>query len=136
MKADVEKRPGDASDRILVILHQETSSPGRVGQMLQEKGFRLDIRRPVFGELLPETLDDHAGAIIFGGPMSANDREPHITRETEWLQVPLREKKPFLGICLGAQMLSRHLGAAFPRIPKASRRSAGIHWRRRRKAAA
>jgi GMP synthase (glutamine-hydrolysing) len=50
------------------------------------------------------------GAVIFGGPMSANDHEPHIRRETDWLEVPLREGKPFLGICLGAQMLVRHLG--------------------------
>ncbi len=31
------------------MLHQERSSPGRVGQMLERKGFRLDIRRPVLG---------------------------------------------------------------------------------------
>ena len=96
--------------KILVILHQENSTPGRVGQMLIERGFRLDIRRPPLGHLLPDTLEDHAGAVMFGGPMSANDTEEYVKREIDWLAVPLREEKPFLGICLGAQKLVRHLG--------------------------
>jgi len=97
--------------KVLIVLHQETSTPGRVGQELIKRGFALDIRRPRFGDLLPETLDDHEGAVIFGGPMSANDTDAFIHRETDWIEVPLKEKKPFLGICLGAQMMARHLGA-------------------------
>ncbi|TIO41942.1 MAG: GMP synthase, partial [Mesorhizobium sp.] len=96
--------------KILIVLHQETSSPGRVGHMLLEEGFDLDIRRPPLGEELPCTLDGHAGAVIFGGPMSANDQDEFVRRETEWLEIPLKENRPFLGICLGAQMLARYLG--------------------------
>ncbi|MGE0007231.1 MAG: glutamine amidotransferase [Parvibaculaceae bacterium] len=99
-----------ASGKILIILHSETSSAGRVGHMLEEKGYALDIRRPCLGDALPETLAEHAGAAIFGGPMSVNDCDGFIRAETDWIAVPLKEKKPFLGICLGAQMLSRHLG--------------------------
>ncbi|MCR4267232.1 glutamine amidotransferase [Nitratireductor sp. ZSWI3] len=100
----------DPSRKILIVLHQETSSAGRVGQVLQASGFSLDIRRPPLGQALPETLEDHAGAVVFGGPMSANDHEEYVRRETDWLSVPLRENKPFLGICLGAQLLVKHLG--------------------------
>ncbi|MFC5384886.1 glutamine amidotransferase [Aquamicrobium segne] len=96
--------------QILIVLHQETSSPGRVGQMLVERGFDLDICRPPLGDQLPETLAAHAGAVVFGGPMSANDPDEFVKRETEWMRVPLEENKPFLGICLGAQMLVNHLG--------------------------
>ncbi len=96
---------------VLIIVHQEHSSPGRVGQVLAKLGFPLDIRRPRFGDPLPETMDAHAGAAIFGGPQSANDTDDFLKAETEWIGVPLREKKPFLGICLGAQMMARHLGA-------------------------
>lgn len=101
----VGKRP-----RILIVLHQETSSPGRVGHLLIEKGFDLDVRHPPLGDPLPATLDGHAGAVVFGGPMSANDSEEFVRRETEWLAVPLTENRPLLGICLGAQMLVNHLG--------------------------
>lgn len=110
MPRDVRSRPSDRKQPVLIVLHQERSSPGRVGQMLEEKGYTLDIRRPVLGQGLPKTLADHAGAVVFGGPMSANDPEDYIKTEINWLDVPLKENKPFLGICLGAQMLVRHLG--------------------------
>ena len=95
---------------ILIVLHQERSSPGRVGQLLVEKGYSLDMRRPVLGDKLPSTLEGHAGAVVFGGPMSANDGDDFVKAEISWLDVPLKENRPFLGICLGAQLLVRHLG--------------------------
>jgi GMP synthase (glutamine-hydrolysing) len=98
------------SGPVLIVLHQEFSSPGRVGNALRSLGHSLDIRRPRFGDPLPATMEEHSGAVIFGGPMSANDSDEFIGRETAWIAVPLKEKRPFLGICLGAQMLARHLG--------------------------
>lgn len=95
---------------VLLILHQEHSIPGRVGHHFQARGIAMDIRRPRFGDPLPRTLADHAGAVVFGGPMSANDPDDFVRQEIEWLAVPLAEHKPLLGICLGAQMLAKHLG--------------------------
>lgn len=103
------------AQKILVILHQEHSTPGRIGRLLKERGYELDIRRPRFDDPLPGTMDDHAGAVIFGGPMSANDDEAWIRREIDWIGVPLAEGRPFLGICLGAQMLARQLGGRVSR---------------------
>jgi GMP synthase (glutamine-hydrolysing) len=102
---------------ILIILHQEHSTPGRVGYALEQLGYWLDVRRPRFGDPLPETMADHAAAIIFGGPMSANDGDDYIRKEIDWISVPLREDKPFLGICLGAQMCARQLGGKVFRHP-------------------
>jgi len=96
---------------ILIVLHRDNSAPGRIGHALTERGYPLDIRRPCLGDPLPETMAEHAGAIIFGGPMSANDADDFVRRETDWIAVTLKEEKPFLGICLGAQMLARHLGS-------------------------
>jgi GMP synthase (glutamine-hydrolysing) len=96
---------------VLVVLHQENSNPGHVGQWLVRNGYPLDIRKPRFGEPLPETLAGHTGAVIFGGPMSANDKDAFIRQEIDWVGVALKEKAPLLGICLGAQMLALHLGA-------------------------
>ena len=101
---------GSELRKILIVLHQETSTPGRIGWMLRAMGCQLDIRRPVMGDALPDSLDQHAGAIIFGGPMSANDNEEWVAREIDWISVPLAENKPFLGVCLGAQMLAKKLG--------------------------
>ena len=63
-----------------------------------------------------------AAGIIFGGPMSANDQDDFIRRETDWTAVPLRENKPYLGICLGAQMFARQLGGKVFRHPQGPRR--------------
>ena len=97
--------------QVLIVLHQEHSSPGRLGRLLVERGYRLDIRRPCLGDPLPATMDDHVGAVIFGGPQSANDAHDYVRAEIDWIDVPLKAGKPYLGICLGAQMLARHLGA-------------------------
>ncbi|WP_102960615.1 glutamine amidotransferase [Mangrovicella endophytica] len=103
---------------VLMVLHQERSSAGRVGQLLQAHGIAMDIRRPVLGEPLPETLDEHRGAVVFGGPPSANDPDDYLRREVDWLKVPLAENRPFLGICLGAQMLVRQLGGTVAPHPE------------------
>jgi GMP synthase (glutamine-hydrolysing) len=100
------------ADKVLLVVHQEHSDPGRVGSMLQDLGFELDIRRGCLGHCLPETMDDHAGAVVFGGPMSANDDHiPFIKAELDWIPKVVESGKPYLGICLGAQMLARAGGA-------------------------
>jgi GMP synthase (glutamine-hydrolysing) len=133
--------PENGRAPVLIVLHQEHSTPGRVGRLLAERGHRLDIRRPRYGDPLPETLAEHAGAMIFGGPMSANDPDDYVRREIDWIGVALREGKPFLGLCLGAQMLARHLGARvwphpdgraeigyFPLLPTPAGRRVAERW--------
>jgi len=107
------EQPSPAHSRlpVLMVVHQHRSSPGHVGNWFRANGYPLDIRRPRYGDPLPDTLAEHAGAVIFGGPQSANDNDDFIRRETEWISVALKEDKPFLGICLGAQMLAVHLGS-------------------------
>jgi GMP synthase (glutamine-hydrolysing) len=102
-----------AVSKILVIVHQPTSDPGRVGRLLRDRGYQLDIRVPSQQDELPRTMDNHCGCVIFGGPMSANDSEtlPFIRTELDWIPLALESGKPLLGICLGAQLLARVLGA-------------------------
>jgi GMP synthase (glutamine-hydrolysing) len=107
---------------ILVIVHQGTSSPGLVGQVLQHMGFSLDIRCPALGDALPPTLEYHSAAIVFGGPMSANDDQfDFIRTELCWIPHVLAAGKPYLGICLGAQLLARTLGARVASHPEGIR---------------
>ena len=105
--------------RILTIIHKETTIPGVVGQKLNEMGYELDIRAPIFGEPLPDDLSSYAAALVFGGPMSVNDDEPYLHKEAVWVRSVLDAKLPYLGICLGAQMLAKVLGAKVGRHPQA-----------------
>lgn len=97
---------------VLVIVHQPTSNPGRVGDVLQTLGFALDLRCPAMEQPLPTTLEGHSAVVVFGGPMSANDDHiEFIRQELDWIPTVLAADKPYLGICLGAQLLARALGA-------------------------
>ena len=99
------------SNKILTIIHKETTVPGLVGRKLTSLGYELDIRAPIFGETLPDKLEDYAAALMFGGPMSVNDDEPYLQKEMDWIRQVLAAELPYLGICLGAQLLAKVLGA-------------------------
>lgn len=105
------------SKPVLIILHQEHSTPGRVGYALQQRGFTLDMRRPPLGEPLPKDLQDYSGVVIFGGPMSANDPDAFIGEEIKLIERTLRAETPFLGLCLGAQLLCRAMGTRVYKHP-------------------
>jgi GMP synthase (glutamine-hydrolysing) len=105
---------------VLLLLHQQKSCAGSVGYWLRRHGYEVDVRRPTLGQPLPETLARHSAVIVFGGPMSANDDRDDIRREIDWLAKPLRAELPFLGICLGAQMMVRQLGGRVAPLASAS----------------
>lgn len=97
---------------ILCIVHQKHSRTRRVGRFLKRKGYALDVRRPCIGHELPEDLSGHAGVVVFGGPQSAyeHDKFDFLRTELDWLPRVLDSGTPFLGICLGCQMLAQVLG--------------------------
>ena len=77
------------TERVLLVVHQERSDPGRVAREIFAMGYDLDVRRPSGGDPLPETMDEHSGAVIFGGPMSANDDTDFIRTEIDWISTVL-----------------------------------------------
>ena len=50
--------------KALMIVHQRRSSTGDVGMKLRERGYELDVKRPVIGEKLPQSMSDHDVAVI------------------------------------------------------------------------
>lgn len=100
------------SKRILAILHRSCGDMGKIGRYLQAMGYELDVRCIIEGEKLPDA-SDYAGVVVFGGLMSANDcqRIEGIREEIAWIPSVIKARVPYLGICLGAQLLARALGA-------------------------
>ncbi|MBX6323074.1 MAG: glutamine amidotransferase [Rhodospirillaceae bacterium] len=103
----------------IVLIAHSHQRDNRVAALLAARGCRLDWRCPKDGDALPRDIADYAGAVVFGGPQSVNDapRTPYLQREIDWIGAFLAAGRPLLGICLGAQLLARALGAAVYRHP-------------------
>ncbi len=57
------------------------------------------------------TWKEQDGVVIMGGPMSANDPLPGLADELALIQRAVEARIPLLGICLGAQLIAKALGA-------------------------
>ena len=89
--------PAEKPKKVAIVVHQEQSRPGRVGILLEKRGYELHRLCPKLGCNLPEDMSDYAGVVIFGGPMSANDcgTLAGITCELEWIPKVLEQGVPF-----------------------------------------
>jgi len=99
--------------RLLVLQHVAHELLGTLNPMLKCAGFRVRyVNFARYPEAQP-SLDGYAGLIILGGPMSVNDahRLTHLTTELKLIEEALRREIPVLGICLGAQLIAKTLGA-------------------------
>ena len=101
----------------LFILHQQTSEAGDIANKLKIRGFNFEIRRPSLGDSLPTNLNNYSAIVVFGGPMSANDNNEFMNKEIDWIGQVLQSEVPFLGICLGAQILVKYLGCKVEKNP-------------------
>jgi GMP synthase (glutamine-hydrolysing) len=109
---------------ILVIKHVEQEGPGMLGTFLEDAGWPIETLELWRGEALPESLGHVAAVIMLGGPMNVYEEEayPFLKDEDRLIKQVLKEEIPFLGICLGAQLLAKACGA---RVMKATQQEIG-----------
>ena len=111
IKSLTEKKYNSFST-VLLVFNSATGRPGRLGTVLRKYGYEFDIRRPGEGDALPDDLSGYHLVVVFGGPMSANDDDlGNVQAIMEFLPKVIESDVLYLGICLGAQMMARHLGA-------------------------
>lgn len=100
----------DERPTLLAVQHVPWEGPHRI---LDACG-ALQVRtvKPLAGQPLPPH-EEVAGAVFMGGPMNVDEVErfPALAAEREWLAEAVERGMPVLGICLGAQLLARALGA-------------------------
>lgn len=104
---------------LLVVQHQRTCPPGRVGTWLGQTGVELDVRRPYADDDLPRDLSGHAGLLVLGGQMGHADDEvaPWLPATRELIRTAAKGAVPVLGICLGHQLAASALGGRVGRNP-------------------
>ncbi len=93
----------------LVLRHAECEGLGLLEGLMHEKGIVYTI-----ADIGPRKVPDAGGyglLISMGGPMSANGKKAWIKAELEMTRAHVLAGKPYLGICLGSQMLAKALGA-------------------------
>ncbi|MFQ5352101.1 MAG: gamma-glutamyl-gamma-aminobutyrate hydrolase family protein [Candidatus Binatia bacterium] len=99
--------------KILVFQHVAFEILGTLNPLLKNSGFRI---RYVNFDRDPQArpdLEGYNGLVVLGGPMNVDqvDLYPHLATEIELIEKALEMDIPVLGICLGAQLIARALGA-------------------------
>ncbi len=96
---------------LLSLIHASWERPHRILDAFSPETEVLTVEA-LAGEPIP-AHHEVSGVVVMGGPMNVDDLEryPALIEEREWLAAAVRRQLPVLGICLGAQLLSRALGA-------------------------
>jgi GMP synthase (glutamine-hydrolysing) len=98
--------------RACVVQHIRCEPPGIFADLLRARGIGIDTVEIDEGDELPD-WQDIALVVAMGGPMGAYDEVDHpwLAGEKQWIAQAVRAGKPYLGVCLGAQLLAAALGA-------------------------
>jgi GMP synthase (glutamine-hydrolysing) len=100
--------------KLLVCQHVPFEILGTLDPLFRSRGFR--VRYVNFGRHpdAQPSLEGYRGLIVLGGPMNVDevDVHPHLATEIDLIRNALERGIPVLGICLGAQLLARALGAS------------------------
>lgn len=96
----------------VAIRHVPFEDVGNLEPSLRERGYHLQYREAGLHSL-KQVRSDTDLLIVLGGPIGAyqEDSYPFIREELHLLEARLASDLPTLGICLGAQMMARALGA-------------------------
>ncbi len=98
--------------RACVLQHIRCEPPGLFSEPLRGRGFVVETVELDEGGCLPD-LREVDLVLAMGGPMGVYEeaRYPWLVAEKQWIAAAVRAGTPYLGVCLGAQLLAASLGA-------------------------
>ena len=99
--------------KLLVFQHVPHEILGTLNPLLKRAGFRIRYVNFARHPDAEPSLNGYDGLVVLGGPMSVNDtgRLAHLTIEMKLIEEAMKKNLPVLGICLGAQLIAKTLGA-------------------------
>jgi GMP synthase (glutamine-hydrolysing) len=94
---------------VLAVIHGESVRAGVFGDVVAERGHRLEEWSLAWDTPLPRPLDAYGAVLVFGGAMHADQDQHHpwLRDEGLFLHRLLDLHIPVFGICLGAQLLAK-----------------------------
>jgi GMP synthase (glutamine-hydrolysing) len=110
--------------RVVAVRHVAFEDLGSIASVLAERGHDAVYLDAGVADL-SFTPGPHDILIVLGGPIGAyeDNRYPFLTDELRLIERALKQNTPVLGICLGAQLLARALGAL---VYRGTRREIGV----------
>jgi GMP synthase (glutamine-hydrolysing) len=103
---------------VLIIKHVDIEGPGLIEDCLRNERIPYLILNLNDSIPLPK-LDSLTHIVILGGPMNVyeEDRFPFLRDEDLFIKEAIQRGKTILGICLGAQLIAKALGAKVFKAP-------------------
>ena len=89
------------------VLHEHL---GTIADAFHQSGIPFEYLDLTAQPDRPVDLGLASGLVLMGGPMSANDPLPYISRELYLIDQAQRLDLPVLGVCLGAQLIAKAAG--------------------------
>ena len=98
---------------VLFIQNITLEGPGLIEMFLRERNIPWEIRDLWKGDALPIDSHSYSAVVVLGGPMNVDEEERYsfLSGEKSFIRDCLQNDIPLLGVCLGAQLLARCLGA-------------------------
>ncbi len=99
--------------KILFVSHHNDAEIGIMKNFFIKRKIAMDIIYPLKNQKLPKNINNFLGVIVLGGAMNTNDTKefPGLLKEIKWIKKTIKMNKPLIGICLGAQLIAKSLGA-------------------------
>jgi GMP synthase-like glutamine amidotransferase len=103
---------------VLIIKHIAIEGPGLIQDCLRQEKIPFFILNLEPGIHFPK-IDSFTHLVILGGPMNVyeEDRYPFLKDEDLFVKEAIQRGKSILGICLGAQLIAKALGAKVLKAP-------------------
>ena len=98
---------------IIVLQHIEIEDPGYIKDLMLSDNINLTTIELDKGEKIPQDLNKFDGMFCMGGPMDTwmEEKYPWLIEEKKKIkEFVIDLKKPFLGFCLGCQLLGEIIG--------------------------
>jgi len=102
----------------LIIKHIDVEGPGLIEHCLKQGRIPYQILNLKPWVRFPK-LEDITHIVLLGGPMNVyeEDRYPFLKEEDIFIKGAIQRGKTILGICLGAQLIAKALGARVFKAP-------------------